>query len=919
MAQPLLLQKERLGLNAVVHTTLQIALERGVREDQVPALLAEIRVALDNAISHIASELGVPPPTAPQPPIQAPVIQAPAPAQVSYVPQYTPPPVLVAPPPPPQQPAYPLTPAPSTVSSAEPPPAPAYPTPVQASVPRAPARPLTPTGPRGSRNETPNPSAGTRRIIIKRGPLKVAGVTLGKDVLLNIFNRLLAPAHAPFQREGRFTLLLKASHVCSEWRRVVLTEPCLWTRLAGLSFTELLNFRELIYRSYPLPLDVDLDLNIPQKYKNQTVFIPLANEMARVRTLKLTLNPTHTLAWNSVQDALTRPAPLLQSFEFEFTPGFRLPDTIFGGHAPMLTWVALDPEVLPVMSSPEGLRKVKSFDARVRPQPLFEAHTRRIFTACPLLKTLFLSHVVADAHEQTQSALSTGVPAPDSVARFYSFSRNLDHLELVTPDGINAVPTLFLLNHKHIAYIHVRRAIPLLFEFLRKRVGPVRNLSVVGDSRVALRDDRKFERVFSDTAPPALEGMLQYHGLYAALESLTLWELVSEPALRIIQGQRMPELRKLSVLVRRPERFYGRVMHLFEALKRKPWDLPRLRTLRFTAEDVSGAFPFAAGSRPSIHARAVRDFVRDGLRVGFWDRRLKEVVMDGVDFVEGLRSYEVEALRDFVQEIEIYSRSIDRTDAEPNALLSAIRVALLHAVNEVVEHWQAVVALLPSLLTPPSTPPPSTRPIVEALSDENIVICLSHLPTADLLHAAATCKRWRAVALHTANADYRVRLRRAAEDRQLTLSAVDALSGKAVDLHFPLLEHNDLLPKHVRLLRPTSGAVHHVLAALPSEPYYMCFHEDAPGRCSFAVETREKHIWLHRSDAGMRLLGGSVRRLTVPWTMSYKRADGMTAVNFPQLKKLTVVVRADMPARGLQKVLRSNGDRKGSRGPRPFD
>jgi hypothetical protein len=142
---------------------------------------------------------------------------------------------------------------------------------------------------------------------------------------------------------------LRVSHVCCQWREIALNLPLLWSHV-DFTTLSLTGAAEILYRAKSVPLY--LDASIFGRRWDNIRFRTFQNELqARVpyiRHLRISAEPAQL---HSTLDVLVSPAPTLEYLslsshstrpvERSMLERVFIPDTLFGGSIPRLSWLEL--------------------------------------------------------------------------------------------------------------------------------------------------------------------------------------------------------------------------------------------------------------------------------------------------------------------------------------------------------------------------------------------------------------------------------------------------------------------------------------------------------------------------------------------------------------------------------------------------
>lgn len=169
--------------------------------------------------------------------------------------------------------------------------------------------------------------------------------TLNHDILLHIFAfnaDMFSDQNAVFVKSNAFYTTRIASHVCQNWRNLMLATPILWARLIDMDF--LSNFwcigelEELIRRSGTAPLWIRAKWTRLDPDIGEFLLCVIEENWNRIQKF-VVCTQTSDFTENLSRIIFNFPAPCLETFDVAYDKNYpedSIGPTLFGGHAPML-------------------------------------------------------------------------------------------------------------------------------------------------------------------------------------------------------------------------------------------------------------------------------------------------------------------------------------------------------------------------------------------------------------------------------------------------------------------------------------------------------------------------------------------------------------------------------------------------------
>ncbi|KZV97132.1 hypothetical protein EXIGLDRAFT_390715 [Exidia glandulosa HHB12029] len=527
---------------------------------------------------------------------------------------------------------------------------------VEASTPRANGQALVPRStPRASRFDAQQPKF----------------VRLVSDEVWSAIFQYLAPRETRFTRGPKFVDLVRASHVCSPWRRIILHCSNLWSTLRALSVGELEHIDDLFQRTGNAPVDVDIDFFSTGRLDYKRLATTLTHHMHHIQKLSLRLHPARMAAWFSIQPVLGTRAPMLEKLLISFPGGgVVLPIMLFNMHAPRLFTVSAHMQLLP--AGCPAFSQVMHFASLDEERNPLEEETRRLMEICPQLDSLTLNAPLLDA------PLNDGYKGSReyfrSLEEHYGGRRLLKQLQVMDrgerespprpgtdreahngPPRIRlVVPTLQLFQHIDIPTVHIVQACNDTFKFINRRMGTMRHVGFVTsiegqDSQMVLIDDANRARVFSRASATFFNTALRKTDMFKDIVSLAIGDFGLVQDWTELFSTPVPSLETLTIIVSPPRTVPPQFIHVFEVAKTNRWSCASLRGLRFSAKEPLIDLGPPNGSPLTISASAALVFLRRGLLLR--TSQLPELFLDGVVFAEGGAGPEVEELKQSVSRL----------------------------------------------------------------------------------------------------------------------------------------------------------------------------------------------------------------------------------------------------------------------------
>ncbi|EJD51611.1 hypothetical protein AURDEDRAFT_159348 [Auricularia subglabra TFB-10046 SS5] len=502
------------------------------------------------------------------------------------------------------------------------------------------------------------------------GP-RTAVFSISDETWARVFQHLTPRVERYPNRRPKFVDLSRASHVCHQWRNVILSTPSFWSTLCGLSVGELNRFDELIARAGRYAVTVDIDFMTTGRVDYKKLCGTLVQHMSHIAKLSLRLRSDRMAAWYALTPVLGTRAPLLESLHISFPgSGVVLPIMLFNMHAPKLLSVTAHIQLLP--AGCPAFSQVMHFTALDDERNPLEEETRRLMDVCPQLDSLSLNAPLLDA------PLNDGYKGTRqhfrSLEEHYGGKRVLKQLQ-VTDSGerespprsrmdrepYNAphrirlvVPTLQLFQHIDIPTVHVVSACQDTFKFVHRRLGVVKHVAFVPaldnpDVQMVLIDKDNRARVFSRALPSFLYNALRRTDLFKEIQSLTVGEYAAVQDWDDLFTTPLPTLVTLSVVMSPPQPTSSSFMHIFEAANTNRWACVALKTLRFCTKEPMIDLGLPGLSPLTISAAGMLRFLHRGLQLG--TPKLPELVLDGVVFAEGGAGRDVTELKKAVASV----------------------------------------------------------------------------------------------------------------------------------------------------------------------------------------------------------------------------------------------------------------------------
>ncbi|KAH7099216.1 hypothetical protein BKA62DRAFT_806688 [Auriculariales sp. MPI-PUGE-AT-0066] len=515
----------------------------------------------------------------------------------------------------------------------------------------------------------PKPTAHISRAVL----CAVKPQHLSREILVEIFHNLISAfdpkAECDIFRPGQFTMLTRASHVCTTWRMAATRSTSLWTNLHSLSVHEMEHLDELLSRSQPRPIQLlSLQFITQRKLNFYRVCNALAPHIKRVVNLRVMFNYKQQPVFKAFEHSVRyRDAPLLKSFRLDFNSSEKLmmmSASLFNGQAPRLEHVTIRPEQLAALSK-SIWRSVTSLELlHTGSIPCFH-EIRLASDLCPALKELVLPHPLLDAdraHSEwaapTLRRLSIHEVAHPAVPA------GIDPYELM-------VDTLKLFRHRAVDHIELHAPHRGSRKVILAKLDSLDDVRIVIDANqlhVVIRSCSSslhppYTRVFThlprEELVPVLRDLHLGHithiclPLYAAQLD---WDVMFD---RLGHGLR--ELRTLQLLVpaKRPAST-SKTMSIFSYTADRwcRWEFPNLSRLEISRRACEVDVPTesaAAASEPAvvmtIDARYVLEFLRKGLGLNTALRHLVVRLRDGVRFLGSSAGPDVKLLCRAVGEV----------------------------------------------------------------------------------------------------------------------------------------------------------------------------------------------------------------------------------------------------------------------------
>ena len=170
--------------------------------------------------------------------------------------------------------------------------------------------------------------------------------SLPPEVFAAIFSILCLPSTSSLDEKPDYHLAQLVSHVCHQWREIVLNQPLLWSHV---NFTTLspAGTAEILVRAKSTPLFFEASLYGNCRDDVSTLRRELQAHLPYLRHLKTSGGPTHL---DETFEDIVSPAPTLEYFSLSSRDDHRnrrywersfIPDTLFNGTTPRLSCLEL--------------------------------------------------------------------------------------------------------------------------------------------------------------------------------------------------------------------------------------------------------------------------------------------------------------------------------------------------------------------------------------------------------------------------------------------------------------------------------------------------------------------------------------------------------------------------------------------------
>lgn len=476
--------------------------------------------------------------------------------------------------------------------------------------------------------------------------------------------------HYP-SRRPKFAALSRASHVCRQWRRIILSTPSFWSTLCGLSADELNHFDELISRAARHPVTVDIDFLTPGRVDYKKLCGALVQHMPHIAKLSLRLRADRMAAWYALTPVLGTRAPVLESLCIFFPgSGVVLPIMLFNMHAPKLLSVTAHMQLLP--AGCPAFSQVMHFTSLDDERNPLEEETRRLMEICPQLDSLTLKAPLVDAplndgYKGTRQhfrsleehyggkRLLKQLQVADSGERESPPRSRMDREPYNMPHRIRlVVPTLQLFQHTEIPTVHIVDACQDTFKFVHRRLGGIRHVAFIPaldspDAQMALIDRSNRARVFSRASPSFFYTALRRTDIFREIQSLAVGDYGAVQDWADLFSTPLPTLVTLSVIVTPLQSTTSTFSHIFEAANTHCWACVALKTLRFCTKEPMLDLGTPSSSPLTISAAGMLRFLNRGFQLG--TPKLPELILEGVVFAEGGAGRDVSELKRVVASV----------------------------------------------------------------------------------------------------------------------------------------------------------------------------------------------------------------------------------------------------------------------------